>query len=184
MKDTVLLLLLVLLASCQDQTFKSPTPAAYLNKSKPAEAVYRNDTVMLKARLLQSLNAKQDFFTNSAYDSSTQLLIDTVVYSPNFKKAAVLVMTKNPTNRQLIPDTTSPFYYDGTAFLVMRKDSLLLEWMGPNFSNSNSKTRLSQQMRDYFFNAFADKDSSKQYYSPYNLDDKRFWDTSIWEMFQ
>lgn len=184
MKNTVILLLFLVLASCKDVTFKQPTPDAYLNKSKPEEAVYRRDTSILKARLLQLLTIHQGFFGNSAYDSSTQVLVDTVVYSPDFNKAAILVMTKNPASRQLKPDTNSTYYYDGTAFLVMRKDSFLLEWLGPNFSNSNSKTTLSHQMRDYFFHAFADKDSSKRYFSSYNLDDKRFWGTSVWEMFQ
>jgi hypothetical protein len=75
---------------------KKPTPKAYLNKSKPSDAVYRQDTVALRGQLLKRLAAQQGFFQNSAYDSSTDLLINTVLYSPDFNKAAVLVMTKNP----------------------------------------------------------------------------------------
>jgi hypothetical protein len=184
MKATVILLLLFLLASCEGKTFKGNTPKAYLNKSKPSEAVYRQDTAMLRTHLSKLLAAHQDFFSNSAYDSSTELLIDTIVYSPDFNKGAVLVITKNPTSQQLIPDTTSAYYFDGTSFLVMRKDSLLIEWLGPSFSNSNNQKALSREMRDYFFHLFADKDTTKRYSSPYNFDDKRFWHTSVWEKFR
>lgn len=184
MKATVILLLLFILTSCEGMIFNKATPKAYLNESKPSEAVYRQDTARLRTHLLKLLAAHQDFFGNSSYDSSTELLIDTVVYSPDFRKAAAIVMTKNSTSRQLLPDTSSEYYFDGTSFLVMRKDSLQLEWLGPNFSNSSNQTALSREMRDYFFHQFADKDSTKRYFSPYNLDDSWFWNTSVWEMFR
>ena len=184
MKHTLILLLLFLLYSCDNFTFKKPTPKAYLNETRPVEAVYRNDTADIRNRLLQSLSAHHDFFRNSAYDSSTELLIDTVVYSPDFHKAVAFIMTKNSTSKQLMPDKSSQFYFDGTAFLVKKKDSMLIEWLGPSFTNSNSQKALSREMRDYFFNAFADKDSTQPFFSPYHLNDKRFWTTAVWNKFK
>jgi predicted metalloprotease with PDZ domain len=83
-----------------------------------------------------------------------------------------------------MPDTNSPYYFDGTSFLAIRRDTFVLQEQGPGFTNSNNQKALSREMRHHFFHLFADKDSTARDFSPYNLDDKRFWNTSVWEKFR
>lgn len=160
---------------------KKHTPDKYLNNTVINRNDYTRDSVMLVKELYVKLSNHEDFFSPAAYFDSTRLIIDSIVYSPGYKKMAVLVITKNPTYRQLVPDEKHQWYYDATGYLGIRKsDSISLKWLGPNFTNSINKHELSELIRDACFNRFATDDPRY----PYNLNDIRFWDCPVWKAFE
>jgi hypothetical protein len=62
---------------------------------------------------------------------------------------------------------------------VKQSDSIALSWIGPVFTNSTNEQNISNDIREACFRTFVTKDTSDVY--AYNLNDKRFWDCSIWE---
>lgn len=171
--------------SCEGIKQKIYTPKEFLNHTVIKQESYIKDSVQIIRQLQVSLINHEDFFNNKAYFDSTQLIIDTILYSPDFNRLAVFVMVKNPTYRQLVPDRNYDWYYEATCYLGIRqKDSISLNWIGPSFTNSYNKTELSNIMRDSYFTNFATKDTVGLYTYKYNLNDIRFWDSNIWEEVQ
>lgn len=154
------------------------TPEEYLNNTTSSRNFYLKDSAEIINRLRELLLKHEDFFHSTAYYDSTELVIDTIIYSPNFKKLAFIVITKNPTNRQLMPDKRYSWYYDATCYLGIRqRDVLSLNWMGPIFTNSYSQQEISNNIREACFKTFITDDSLYRY----NLNDIRFWDSPIWK---
>jgi hypothetical protein len=166
--------------SC-DSRLKKYTPAKYLNNTKINSGDYSQDSVLLVKELYVKLFNHEDFFSSTEYFDSTRLIIDSIVYSPDYKKMAVFVIIKNPTTRQLVPDEKHQWYYDATSYLGIRNDdSIKLKWLGPNFTNSTNKEELSELIRDSYFTEFATDDPKY----PYNLNDIRFWECPVWKKFE
>jgi hypothetical protein len=79
----------------------------------------------------------------------------------------------------LAPNREYERYYDATIYLgVRRNDSIVLYWIGPRITNSNNKEDISNDIRSAAFRTFATKEGSEEY--KYNLNDKRFWSSTIW----
>ncbi|HEX8278677.1 MAG TPA: hypothetical protein VF540_08270, partial [Segetibacter sp.] len=116
------------------------------------------------------------------YFEGTDVLIDTILYSPDFEKLAILLLTKNPTSRQLMPTKDEDYYYNGTCYLGIRQqDTIALSWLGPNFSNASDRQELSKDLREACFRTFVSKDTTAHYANKYNLNDIRFWTSSEWK---
>lgn len=168
--------------SCEGFRAKKYTPKAFLNNAIIKEESYSKDSTEILKQLRGFLLRHEDFFYSKTYFDSTQLIIDSIIYNPDFNKLAVFVITKNPTSRQLIPDEKHDWYYDATCYLGVRQnDTISLSWIGPNFSNSPDREELSRVIRDSYFTEFATKDTVGAYTYKYNLNDIRFWDCSIWK---
>jgi hypothetical protein len=156
------------------------TPKEFLSNVKTSEENYVNDSIEILGQLKGLLTRHEDFFYSKAYFDSTRLIIDTILYNPDFNKLAALVITKNPTYRQLMPDRDNAWYYDATCYLgVRRNDTISLSWIGPVFTNSFDEQSISNYIREACFRTFVKKDTSNAY--NYNLNDTRFWDSPIWE---
>src|ERR1700727_2200340 len=65
---------------------------------------YSKDSINV-LKLMHNLlsNHEQSFYIKDYFDS-TQIIIDSILYSTDFNKLAVFVVTKNPTYRQLDPN--------------------------------------------------------------------------------
>jgi hypothetical protein len=177
-----LLILLPFFYSCEGIKQKKYTPMEFLNHTTVKKEDYTKDSVEVIRHLKGLLLKREDFFNNKAYFDSTQLIIDSIIYSPNFNKLAVFAITKNPVKRQLMPDENYDWYYDATCYLGIRQnDTISLSWIGPSFTNSYDKSELSSIIRDSYFTDFATKDTIGLYTYKYNLNDIRFWDCSIWK---
>ena len=169
--------------SC-DQVKKN-TPDKYLNQTGVVKERYASDQVEVTKQLKASLIKREDFFDNSAYSDSTQLLIDTILYSPDLNKLAVFLIIKNPEDKHLLPNKKYEWYYDGTCYLGTRqKDTISLSWIGPSFTNSNDQKDLSEIIRTSYFKEYASKDTGGKNTQKYNLNDVRFWNSPIWKEIQ
>ncbi|MBC9930409.1 hypothetical protein [Chitinophaga qingshengii] len=156
------------------------TSVGFLNNTVVSGENYIQDSTQIIHQLKKSLLRHEDFFNSSAYDDSTQIIIDSIVYSPDLKKVGILVIAKNATSKQLLPDKRYNWYYDATCYLGVRQaDSITLKMTGATYTNSYSEQRISDIMRAACFRTFAIDDSLHKY----NLNDTRFWSAPIWKKY-
>lgn len=158
------------------------TPNEFLNHTVIRTEGYTKDSTEILNQLKYLLINHKDFFYSKEYFEGTEIIIDTILFAPGFNKLAVLVITKNPTYRQLLPNRKHEWYYDATCYLgVRQKDSISLSRLGPNFSNSSYKQELSDDIREACFRTFVTKDTVGAHVYKYNLNDIRFWESSEWK---
>lgn len=168
--------------SCEDVRFKKITPKEFLNRTVVSSDLYSRDSIELIKQLKELLRKREGYFSNTAYYDSSQLIIDSILYSPDFEKMAIFVIVMNPTSRQLVPEKESKWYFNGTCYLGKRNTRHTpMFWLGPNFSNFSNRRLLSVSMRNSYFTEFAISDTNGKHLYPYNLNDVRFWDSSIWD---
>lgn len=173
------------LCFCNGMRLKKYTPKEFLNYAIAPRDIYIKDSTEIIKQLTLFLLKREDFFSNSAYFDSTQLMIDTILYSPDFNKLATFIIIKNPTNRQLVPNMKYTWYYDGTCYLGTKQhDTLVLGWLGPSFTNSFNKIELSAIIRDAYFTSYATRDTISAFSHKYNLNDMRFWSSIIWKQIE
>jgi hypothetical protein len=155
------------------------TPKMYLNYSTPTKENYKKDSVGILKILKNKMEKHEGFFYSKEYFAKTKIIIDTIVYSPEFNKFAILVITKNPTYRQRLPQKHN-WYYDATAYLGCRhNDTICLYWSGPTYTNSEKKEVQSGYIRNHCFNDFSRGGVLGEI--AYNINDVRLWDCKFWE---
>lgn len=153
------------------------TPEQYLSTSIPSKENYNKDGLILVNLLKKELNNHEGFFNNTSYFDSTRIMVDTIIYSPDFTKIAAFIVVKNPTYRQISPDLKHKYYYDATCYIGIRKNSSFdLSMAGPIFTNSVSYQAISSDLRNACLKTFVTNDGLYKY----NMNDKRFWNSSIW----
>lgn len=158
------------------------TPDQFINKTIVKKENYAKDSLTISSELRKLLLQHKEFFNSNEYFEGTKIIIDTIVYSPDLNKLVILVLTKNPTSRQLLPTKGKDYYYNATTYLSVRQqDSLYLTWFGPNFSNSTDRKEQSNSIRQENFRNYASRDLTEGYSHKYNLNDIRFWTSSEWD---
>ncbi|MFN8889593.1 MAG: hypothetical protein ACK5WF_19190, partial [Cyclobacteriaceae bacterium] len=116
------------------------TPGRFLNKTVAKKEDYRKDSLQLAATFKELLLQHKGFFYSKEYFEGTEIIIDTILYSPDLNKLAILVLTKNPTSRQLRPNKDKVWYYDGTSYLGVRQSNTIrLRWLRSSYSNSSDQ---------------------------------------------
>lgn len=154
----------------------------FLSKTIVKREDYAKDSLTLSRKFKELLLQHEDFFYSKEYFEGTEIIIDTILYSPDLKKLAVLVLTKNPTSRQIMPIEDEMWYYNATSYLGVREsDSVSLSWLGPSFTNSADRQEQSNCIRQKCFRTFVTKDTTEKYANKYNLNDVRFWTGSEWQ---
>src|SRR5690349_20814888 len=104
------LILMFVFFSCRNSNTKNNTPKEFLNHTEIKKNDYSKDSIIIVNQLTALLLNRENFFHNKAYFDSTQLIIDSIFYSPDLNKLAVFLMTKNPTHRQLMPNNKYKWY--------------------------------------------------------------------------
>jgi hypothetical protein len=180
--DIFLYSLFVCLVSCNSGMKNKSAGDKYVNHSIVTREKYKSDSLVIVYKLMIELQNQEAFFDNSSYNGLTQIIIDSIIYSPDYMKIAAFVVVKNSTKNQLYSDTNHAWYYDGTCYLGRGVgDSLKLYWVGPGFTQSDNDDRISSFIRDHYFRLNNTRDSTQPDYCKYNLDDIRFWTCSIWD---
>jgi hypothetical protein len=171
------------LISCNSGTKKKLTSDKYINYSVVSIEKYKSDSLLIVNKLMTELQNQEEFFDNAAYSHGAQIIVDSIIYSPDYTKNAIFVVVKNRTENQLYPDPGHMWYYDGTCYLGTGVgDSLKLYWVGPNFSQSDSEAKIASFIKDYYYHSYNKGDSAQTDYCKYNLDDVRFWGCPIWDV--
>ncbi|SIO55548.1 hypothetical protein [Chitinophaga niabensis] len=167
-------------SSCGEVRLKRFTPKEFVNNVNVPRAQYIRDSIQIQDTLKSYLKEHRYSFYSKEYFDSTQIIIDTIIYDNSHKKFIVFVMVKNPTNRQVQPN--SNWYFDATSYIGAKSgEDIRLAWVGPNFSNAVNQSELSNIIRSAYFTEFATSDTIGNNMYKYNMNDTRFWQSSIWE---
>jgi hypothetical protein len=195
MKRFIPIIILLLLTSIAYWYFKyvsgwmefrknTDTPKEFLNHAVIKKEDYSKDSMKIIEQFQKFLTNHQNSFYNKEYFDSTELIIDTILYSPEFNKLAIFVLTKNPTYRQFSGNKKYHWYYDGYCYLSIRqKDTLNLKWLRRFYPiNWYDREEVSNKIREDYFIEFATlKDTHGVSQYNYNLNDKRFWECPVWD---
>jgi hypothetical protein len=158
------------------------TPDQFLNKTVNKKEDYIKDSSIISLELKNLLLKHEDFFYSKEYFEGTEIIIDTIVYSPNLNKLGILILTKNPTSRQLLPIENETWYYNAITYLGIRQSNTIsLSPIGTRFVNFTNKRELSDDIREACFKTFASKNTNENYIYKYNLNDIRFWTSIVWQ---
>lgn len=157
--------------------FHKETPKEYVNNTIINKEKYSSDSANIMFHIKGFLKNHQESFYSKEYDESTQIIVDTILYSPDYKKIATIIIAKNPTNKQLMSDKKYKWHYNATCYLGTKKnDSLLLNWIGPNYNNSYDMESISKKIRNYYFKQRSSSTNNSD--NKYNIDDVRYWEYS------
>jgi hypothetical protein len=158
--------------------FYKETPKEYVNNTVVNKKNYSSDSSNIVLQLQGFVKNHQESFFSKEYDQSTQIIVDTIVYSPDYKKIATFIIAKNSTNKQLMPDKKYRWYYDATCYLgTKQQNSFILGWNGPNYTNSYDIESISGRIKNYYFRQKSSNTDTNR--EDYNLDDIRYWSKSI-----
>ncbi|PRD44094.1 hypothetical protein C5745_19730 [Sphingobacterium haloxyli] len=149
------------------------------------ENIYRRDSLQVLANLKGYLQRHEQSFYNKSYFDSTELLLDTILYSPDIKRLVVFVLARNPTSRQFQPNTEYAWYYDGFCYLGIREnDDIRLNWFRRfNLINYYDEQEAKNDLKEYYFTRLASaKDTDGSLIYKFNVDDSRFWDGPVWKV--
>jgi len=167
---------------------KIHTPKEFLSNVHAEKSLYLNDSIQLVQEFSNLMVHHEQSFGSKEYFSKTRIIIDTILYSANYYKLAVFIITENPTSRQLSPKENYKVYYNAFCYLAMRDSiggALQTRWLRSFYPiNWYSQAEVSSLLRDMYFTEFATiKNGDKTYTYKYNLDDIRFWDCPVWEVY-
>ncbi|OMP80496.1 hypothetical protein BW716_03010 [[Flexibacter] sp. ATCC 35208] len=168
---------------------KKYTPKDFLNHTTISKKAYLKDSNAILEILKTYLNNHEQSFYNKEYFDSTEITIDTILYSMDLKKMAVFAITKTPMYRrnEVARVKNAKYWYDAYCYIGIRTDTasyaVKLKWVkASSMINWYKKSEISHAIKDGYFTEFATiKDTSGEYRYKYNLDDKRFWDSPIWD---
>jgi hypothetical protein len=176
--------LIFALFACNGNSQQVVTPREFLNRVTVEESVYSQDSAVIVADLYAKMKNHEASFSNREYFDSTILVVDTIMYDSTLNKIALFVIAKNPTYRNPYSTSELPHYYNASCYLGKRMslDSSRFELknMGPfSIINFSDKELVRRAIREYYFLELATVLNEKnQPRFKYNLDDKRFWESS------
>lgn len=183
-KVIIIFILSLIVLSCTER--KIYTPEAYRNNVKIDADGYAKDKDVLVHQIRGLIDKHEQSFHSKEYYDSTELQIDTILYSKDYQKVILFVLTKNPIHRQLKPAKNYDWYYDAFCYLGIReKEGFKLKWMDSySLINFYDRKKASEGIKDTYFTEFATlKEVNGEYKDKYNLDDKRFWDDPFWRKY-
>ncbi|MFB6454388.1 hypothetical protein ACE38W_03880 [Chitinophaga sp. Hz27] len=168
---------------------KIHTPKEFLNHTTASMASYTKDSIIISGQLKEDLLEHKFSFKNKEYCDSTAIYIDTILYSPDFERLAVFIITETPMNRRdsIFQLKQYSHWFDAYCYIGRRrttsKRTIELKWVKRFYPiNWYNKREISEVIREEYFTEFGtiQDDNGKPKYR-YNFDDKRFWNSSIWE---
>jgi hypothetical protein len=163
----------------------SKTPDQYLNKTAVSKSTYLADSTFFIQQIDSLIENKESAFYPKSYSSTSQIFIDTIVYSPDSLKAAFFVILKNPNSSLLATDNPDGFHFDAKCFLAQRVSVLKpwkIKWFRiMNINRYPEYNEISDQIhKRYFEDLVKIKDESGKSRYGVNLNDIRFWNSPAW----
>lgn len=157
------------------------TPIKYKNLTTISRDIYKTHKLVLADNIKILINNKEEPYYSKENDSLTEIFIDTILYSPQKDKIAFFVITKNSNDKLLGGGDKNKYHYDAHCFTGNLNKSFYIEnlkWLRVyNLSRYPNFKKARNRIREIHFKEFAGRGSSKL---KYNLDDIRFWESSVW----
>jgi len=158
---------------------KTSTPKEYLYKVEIPKEIYQKDVQNLQERILarfDSIHIVEE--TKGEYTRKyVETIVDTIFYGPSNKIAFLAVsMGKDKYVADAQPNNPDGIVYNGECFIGVKKDStnVILKSLKYSVSSSQSYERVLKTLREMYYREM------KYIEGRYNINDTRFWDSSVW----
>ena len=153
LRSTVLLIIMINFLSCSDA--QSPTPKKYRNYTIVEKGIYKRYAKILSDSLKSLIKFKAEPYYQFENDSTTQIFIDTILYSPKIDKFAFFAITKNSNDKLLEKGSKDKFHYDAHCFIGILNDNKKIAnitWVrGHSLSNYKSYYEASKRVKEIYF---------------------------------
>lgn len=160
--------------------FYKETPKNYVSNIIINKEQYSSDSANIVLQIQGFVKNHQESFYSKEYDESTRIIVDSILYSPDYKKIATFIIAKNPTNKQLMPDKKYKWYYDGFLYIGNKDgDSVKINSTGEGQRNYKEINELSGALKNLFFEKYSSTKDNSGNEKLYNLNDIRYWEKSI-----
>lgn len=161
-----------------------PPEFVYINKYDQQD--YTKDSLSFVLEIKQWIENKKYPFYPDMFSNESQVIIDTVLYSPNKSKVAFFVITKSSNHSLLGTNNPDGFHFDARCFFGLRSNSHAswdIYWSSCFSINLfESYEASSTRIREMYFQEFAKlKNHQGESRFKYNLNDIRFWSGPAWE---
>jgi len=178
----VIFLILVVCDFCTTQN--TSTPKEYLNYNKVNSDIYSKDSTYIQKILYEMITNNIPPFTPKSFDVNTMVFVDTLLYSPDQRRLAIWVITKNSNSKLLYSKKNDGYYYNGNCMYASRNE-ISNNWRihERSFFELVFFSSPNEIIKELFHYSFQDKVTFKRKdsFSTYNLNDIRFWTEITWE---
>lgn len=185
-KNIILFLIYIQVISCQNRNIKL-TPDKYISEVKATKELYSNDSIKLVGLIKTEIKEHKGAFFSNAYDDSTQIIIDTIMYNKGFNKISFFIIDKTKNLKSFEKHTDLPFdgnYYTGKAYIGIRINKFLKinNFFRIETANYQKIEEVKKRLRELYFEEYS---TAKENGFEYNLDDIRFWNNpKVWNIIQ
>ena len=178
----IFLVTFVFFVCCKTQNTSTPKEYMYFSKVNPD--TYTKDSIYIHGILLEMVVNNIQPFKPKSFDINTQVFLDTLIYSPDSKRLAIWVITKNSNSKLLYPKDKDGYYYNGNCMYASRSDSSNVwriheyGFYGIDFSKSYKVVRDELSLYSFHYRSTFKRTDS---IPTYNINDIRFWKEITWE---
>jgi hypothetical protein len=163
------------------------TPVKYRNHTTVTIDVYKKHMLILQDSIIKFIKEKSHAYYPKENDLLTEVIIDTILYSPQKDKVAFFVITKNSDDKLLGGGNKTEYHYDAHCFIADLKNNSFFKnifWIrASSLSNYKNLNNAHHRIREMYFKDFSErKDGNNNSMYKYNLDDIRFWDGPLWQI--
>jgi hypothetical protein len=164
------------------------TPNKYKYFNTVSLEIYKSNIETISDSIRNRIKSKQDPYYQTENDSLTEIIIDTILYSPKKDKFSFFVINKNSNDKLLDKGNKNEFHYDAHCFIGHLGSGYKIEdmtWLrGHSLSNFKTLEGTSKRIREVYFREITERTNSKgESTYKYNLDDVRFWDGPLWHVY-
>jgi hypothetical protein len=152
------------------------TPNEYKYSNDVSPGIYKSDIITISDSIRNRIKSKEDPYFQTENDSLTEIIIDTILYSPKNDKFAFFAISKNSNDKLLDKGDKNEFHYAAHCFIGHLDSNfkiLDIAWLR-GYNLADYKTLESTSKRT---------NSKGESTYKYNLDDVRFWDGPLWHVY-
>jgi hypothetical protein len=175
MKYFKYILFLFITTSCN----YTSTPEEFINTVVVPDSIYLKDKHLLNTEFLLFYDSKNSQLPKNSETGILKSQIDTILYGPNDKMVFLVVYTQKNEYAELLIDVDvgEGVSYLGECFIAKKKKESIrivsrLVYGTTSIDNSLKAKKL---LREIYFREVGLINNK------YNINDKRFWDSSVWE---
>jgi hypothetical protein len=164
------------------------TPANFKYHDTISRSQHKQNSEELKDSIKVLIREKQGPFYPKEYDSLTEIFVDTILYSPNNRKYASFIITKNSNDKLLDRGSKNEFHYNAFCFIgKLTSESKIgdLTWVNAQILvRFETYTEVSNLIRHAYFREITTRTNlAGESTFKYNFDDIRFWDGPVWKKY-
>lgn len=171
---------------CSQYSRETPNEYLFLSGKEENRLLYRQDSIYLAKIIRSIIDSNNMAFHSNDFDQHTDFCVPEVFYSPGKDRIVFFVITKIDDSKMVMPELYENGYFSGFCFLGKRSESGTLskiKWFDMfEYNSDHGWQNAFEGIKGLYFNVLSSiQTSDGEYRYKYNINDRRFWGTEIWE---